>query len=49
VFERGYRQYLEADLVKWVAEGVISSDVAQAIRAARSGEGMDRLLPPAGG
>ena len=32
MFERGYRQHLEADLVKLVADGVISGDVAQAIR-----------------
>jgi uncharacterized membrane protein len=44
VFERGYRQRLEADLVKWVAGGVISGDAAQSIRTARFGEeGMSRL------
>jgi len=35
VFERGYRRQLEADLVKWVAGGVISGDAAQSIRTAR--------------
>jgi uncharacterized membrane protein len=45
VFERGYRQRLEADLVKWVAEGVISGDVAQSIRKARFGEEGVSLLP----
>jgi uncharacterized membrane protein len=44
VFERGYRQRLEADLVKWVAEGVISGDAAQSIRKARFGaEAVSRL------
>ena len=35
MFERGYLQRLEADLVKWVADGVISGDAAQSIRKAR--------------
>ena len=35
MFERGYRRQLEADLVKWVAGGVISGDAAQSIRTAR--------------
>jgi uncharacterized membrane protein len=44
VFERGYRQQLEADLVKWVAAGVISGDAAQSIRKARfSDEARSRL------
>jgi uncharacterized membrane protein len=44
VFERGYRQRLEADLVKWVTEGVISGDAAQSIRKARfSKEAVSRL------
>lgn len=44
MFERGYRQRLEADLVKWVADGVISGDAAQSIRNARFGEeGASRL------
>jgi uncharacterized membrane protein len=45
VFERGYRQLLEADLVKWVAEGVISGDAAQSIRKARFGEEVGSRLP----
>jgi uncharacterized membrane protein len=45
VFERGYRKLLEADLVKWVAEGVISGDVAQSIRKARFGEEAGSRLP----
>ncbi|MDO9058979.1 MAG: DUF2157 domain-containing protein, partial [Bradyrhizobium sp.] len=44
MFERGYRQQLEADLVKWVAAGVISGDTAQSIRKARfSDEARSRL------
>jgi uncharacterized membrane protein len=44
VFERGYRQQLEADLVRWVAAGVISGDTAQSIRKARfSNESKSRL------
>ena len=45
MFERGYRRHLEADLVKWVAEGVISSDAAQSIRKARFGEEAASRLP----
>jgi uncharacterized membrane protein len=45
VFERGYRQRLEADLVKWVAGGVISGDAAQSIRNARFGEEAVSRLP----
>jgi uncharacterized membrane protein len=45
VFERGYRRHLEADLVKWVAAGVISADVAQSIRKARFGEEAASRLP----
>jgi uncharacterized membrane protein len=45
VFERGYRQRLEADLAKWVAEGVISGDAAQSIREARFGEEAVSRLP----
>ncbi len=45
VFERGYRQRLEADLVKWVTEGVISGDAAQSIRNARFGEEAASRLP----
>jgi uncharacterized membrane protein len=45
VFERGYRRHLEADLVKWVAEGVISGDAAQSIRKARFGEEAASRLP----
>jgi uncharacterized membrane protein len=45
VFERGYRQRLEADLVKWVAGGVISGDAAQSIRKARFGEEAGSRLP----
>jgi uncharacterized membrane protein len=45
VFERGYRQRLEADLVKWVAGGVISGDAAQSIRKARFGEEVASRLP----
>ena len=45
VFERGYRRHLEADLVKWVADGVISGDVAQSIRKARFGETAASRLP----
>jgi uncharacterized membrane protein len=45
VFERGYRQRLEADLVKWVADGVISGDAAQSIRKARFGEEAESRLP----
>jgi uncharacterized membrane protein len=45
VFERRYRQRLEADLVKWVAGGVISGDAAQAIRKARFGEEAASRLP----
>jgi uncharacterized membrane protein len=45
VFERGYRQRLEADLVKWVAGGVISGDAAQSIRKARFDEEAASRLP----
>ncbi|MBR1191315.1 DUF2157 domain-containing protein [Bradyrhizobium sp. AUGA SZCCT0160] len=45
MFERGYRQRLEADLVKWVAEGVISGDAAHSIRKARFGEEATSRLP----
>lgn len=45
MFERGYRQRLEADLVKWVAEGVISDDTAQSIRKARFGDEVGSRLP----
>jgi uncharacterized membrane protein len=45
VFERGYRQRLEADLVKWVADGVISGDTAQSIRKARFAEEAVSRLP----
>ena len=45
MFERGYRQQLEADLVKWVAGGVISGDAAQSIRKARFGEEAASRLP----
>ena len=45
MFERGYRQRLEADLVKWVAGGVISGDTAQSIRKARFGEEAVSRLP----
>lgn len=45
MFERGYRRHLEADLVKWVAEGVISGDAAQSIRNARFGEEAVSRLP----
>jgi uncharacterized membrane protein len=45
VFERGYRRHLEADLVKWVADGVISGDAAQSIRNARFGEAAASRLP----
>ncbi len=45
MFERGYRRHLEADLVKWVAEGVISGDAAQSIRRARFGEEALSRLP----
>jgi uncharacterized membrane protein len=45
VFERGYRQRLEADLVKWVAGGVISGEAAQSIRKARFGEEAASRLP----
>jgi uncharacterized membrane protein len=45
VFERGYRQRLEADLVEWVAGGVISGDAAQSIRKARFGEEAVSRLP----
>jgi uncharacterized membrane protein len=45
VFERGYRRHLEADLVKWVAQGVISGDAAQSIRKARFGEDAVSRLP----
>jgi uncharacterized membrane protein len=34
MFERAYRQRLEADLVRWHEAGTISSDTASAIRAA---------------
>jgi uncharacterized membrane protein len=45
VFERGYRQHLEADLVKWVADGVISGDAAQSIRKARFEDHAASRLP----
>lgn len=45
MFERGYRRNLEADLVKWVAGGVISGDAAQSIRKARFGEEAASRLP----
>ena len=45
MFERGYRQRLEADLVKWVADGVISGDAAHSIRKARFGEEATSRLP----
>ena len=45
MFERGYRQRLEADLVKWVTEGVISGDAAHSIRKARFGEEAVSRLP----
>lgn len=45
MFERGYRQRLEADLVEWVAAGVISGDAAQSIRKARFGEEAKSRLP----
>ena len=45
MFERGYRQRLEADLVKWVADGVISDDAAQSIRKARFAEEAVSRLP----
>ena len=45
MFERGYRQRLEADLAKWVADGVISGDAAQSIRTARFGEEAASRLP----
>ena len=45
MFERGYRQQLEADLVKWVAAGVISDDAAQSIRKARFSDEATSRLP----
>ena len=45
MFERGYRQRLEADLAKWVADGVISGDAAQSIRGARFVEEASSRLP----
>ncbi|MFH1342944.1 MAG: DUF2157 domain-containing protein [Pseudomonadota bacterium] len=45
MFERGYRQRLEADLVEWVAAGVISGDAAQSIRKARFSEEAKSRLP----
>ena len=45
MFERGYRQRLEADLAQWVANGVISGDAAQSIRTARFGEEAESRLP----
>ena len=45
MFERGYRQQLEADLVKWVAAGVISGDAAQSIRKARFSDEAKSRLP----
>jgi uncharacterized membrane protein len=45
MFERGYRRNLEADLVKWVAGGVISGDAAQSIRKARFDEEAASRLP----
>ncbi len=45
MFERGYRQRLEVDLVKWVAAGVISGDAAQSIRKARLDEEAVSRLP----
>jgi uncharacterized membrane protein len=47
MFERGYRQRLETDLVRWVTEGVISGDAAQSIRKARLGEEAGSRLPGA--
>jgi uncharacterized membrane protein len=45
VFERSYRQRLETDLVKWVADGVISGEAAQSIRTARFAEESAPRLP----
>ena len=45
MFERGYRQQLEADLVKWVAAGVITGDTAQSIRTARFSDEAKSRLP----
>jgi uncharacterized membrane protein len=45
VFERGYRQQLEADLIKWVAAGVISGEAAQSIRKARFSDEAKSRLP----
>ena len=45
MFERGYRRHLEADLVTWVAAGVISDDVAKSIRKARFSEAAASRLP----
>lgn len=45
MFERSYRQKLEADLGRWVSEGVISAEAAQAIRVARLGEEAASRLP----
>ena len=45
MFERGYRRHLEADLVKWVAAGVISDDAAQSIRKARFSDEATSRLP----
>ena len=45
MFERGYRQRLEADLVKWVADGVILDAAAQSIRKARFSEEAVSRLP----
>ena len=45
MFERGYRRQLEADLVKWVAGGVISGDAAQSIRKVRFDQEAVSRLP----
>lgn len=45
MFERAYRQKLEADLSRWVADGVISAQSAQSIRTARLGEEAASRLP----
>jgi uncharacterized membrane protein len=45
LFERGYRQRLETDLNRWVADGVISGDAAQSIRKARFSEEAVSRLP----
>lgn len=45
MFERAYRQRLEADLQKWVADGVIAADNAVAIRRARFSQDETAGLP----